>query len=114
MIALGVIPGPKKPWDLLSFLKPIINEIEELGRRGLSVVKNGQEVYFGKVHLIAVTGDIPAISDMIGSGRHMSYDGCRVCDTRGVYEGAMCFPDNGPQPSVTKSAIDLTYGNPVS
>ncbi|KAG1438962.1 hypothetical protein G6F56_012457 [Rhizopus delemar] len=62
---------------------------------------------------MAVTGDIPAIGDMMGSARHMSYDGCRVCDTEGVrVGGAMCFPDDGPRYGRIKSAIDLTMGNP--
>ena len=112
---MGILPGPKKPSHLLSFLEPIIHEIQELGQRGLSVVKNGEEVYNGKVHLMAVSGDIPAIGDMMGSARHMSYDGCRVCDTEGVRVGrAMCFPDDGPRYGRIKSAIDLTMGNPVS
>ncbi|KAG1444749.1 hypothetical protein G6F56_010168 [Rhizopus delemar] len=73
VVALGILPGPNKPSHLLSFLESIIYEIQELDQRGLSVIKNGEEIYNGKVHLMAVTGDIPAIGDMMGSARHMSW-----------------------------------------
>lgn len=39
VITFGLIPGPKKPKNLMSFLEPIYEEIRELGERGLVVKK---------------------------------------------------------------------------
>ncbi|KAG1441659.1 hypothetical protein G6F56_011381 [Rhizopus delemar] len=61
---------------------------------------------------MAITGDIPAIAHMMGSARHMSYDGCRICDTKGVrMDGAMRFPDDGENVGRIKSMTGLTFGN---
>ncbi|CAO3668144.1 hypothetical protein GCM10027060_21610 [Nesterenkonia halophila] len=96
VLTLAIIPGPKKPYDLMSFLKPIVDEITGLSRNGMVVKKNGETVYEGKVYLLGATGDIPGIADLMNHAGHMAYRGCRMCDTEGVrVQGAMCFPRTG-------------------
>ena len=78
MLPLAIIPGPKKPKDLLSFLKPIIEEIQDLSTAGFIAKKNGDVVYQGKVFLLGITGDIIGIYDLMNH-RHTSMFGCRYC-----------------------------------
>lgn len=99
MITLGIAPGPNKPFRLDSFIRPFINEVNELSTRGMKVKKNGQIVYAGKVFLLGITGDIPGIASIMRHRGHTAKYGCRICkavgappeDGRGMYfrsEGA--------------------------
>ncbi|KAG1439428.1 hypothetical protein G6F56_012302 [Rhizopus delemar] len=109
VITFGLIPGPKKPKNLMSFLEPIYEEIRELGERGLVVKKNGEEIYSGKVYLMANTGDIPGIADLMNHKGHCSEHGCRMCDVLGSNcGGAMCFPGVGQM----RTKDDLINGRP--
>jgi hypothetical protein len=38
-----------------------------------------------RAHIIAWTGDIPALTKIMNITGHNSYSGCRFCDIRGVY-----------------------------
>lgn len=67
-----------------SFLQPFIDEMNQMSQRGLKIIKNGQAVYAGKVHLLGITGDIPGIAKLINHSGHMSEYGCRICKTTGV------------------------------
>ncbi|KAG1439073.1 hypothetical protein G6F56_012412 [Rhizopus delemar] len=71
VLTLAVIPGPRKPADLMSFLEPIHEEIKQLGERGMVVEKEGVEVYRCKVHLMGNTGDIPGIAELMNHDGHM-------------------------------------------
>ena len=110
VITLGIIPGPKKPKYLMSFLKPIFDEISELNRRGFVVKKNDGVVYSGKVHLMCLTGDIPGIAAMMNHGGHQSRCGCRICLSAGErINNAMCYLNSG----ATRSLEELTSGRDV-
>lgn len=85
MIPLAIIPGPKKPEYLMSFLKPIINEIQTLCSRGFVVEKNNVVVHKSKVFLLGMTGDIPGIADLINHRGHTSKYGCRICRAAGSH-----------------------------
>lgn len=89
-MTLAVIPGPKKPFDLMSFLSPIYEEITQLNERGLKVVKNGEEILNGKVYLMCNTGDMPGVADLMNHMHHNGEYGCRFCPGKGKYEGSMC------------------------
>ena len=107
---MGVIPGPEKPAKLVSFLKPIYEEVKTLGERGLVVKKSGQVVYSGKVFLMGNTGDIPGIADLMKHDGHLCQHGCRICDCLGEREGhAMCFPNVGN----LRTKHDLVHGRSV-
>ncbi|CAO3690925.1 unnamed protein product [Rhizopus stolonifer] len=96
VLTLDVIPGPKKPANLMSFLVPIYKEIKQLGESGMVVEKEGVEVYRCKVHLMGNTGDIPGIAELMNHDGHMSTNGCRICDIFGVaHNHAMCFIGEG-------------------
>ncbi|KAG1437757.1 hypothetical protein G6F56_012951 [Rhizopus delemar] len=81
----------------------------ELGERGLVLKKNGEEIYSGKVYLIANTGDIPGTADLLNHNDHCGEHGCRMCDVLGSScGGAMCFPGVGQM----RTKDDLINGRP--
>ncbi|KAI9340700.1 hypothetical protein BD770DRAFT_476486 [Pilaira anomala] len=71
----GIVPGgPKKTYDLVSFLKPFIDKINDLRSKGIWVEKNGEVVYVGKVFILSITDDIPGIASLINHpGHHKQY-----------------------------------------
>lgn len=85
MLPLAIIPGPKKPKYLMSFLKPIIEEINTLSTKGFIVEKNDHVVHQSKVFLLGITGDIPGIADLMNHSGHMSNYGCRYCLVTGCH-----------------------------
>lgn len=80
MIQVTICPG--KPYDLVSFLQPVIAEVNQLYNRGLVVKKSGQEVFRGNVAILGFTGDIPGISELMDFSGHTSTYGCRVCTVK--------------------------------
>ncbi|OAD66599.1 C2H2-type zinc finger transcription factor [Phycomyces blakesleeanus NRRL 1555(-)] len=83
LLQLAILPGPKKPTHLDSFLIPIINELQDLEAHGLVVKHNRVELCRSKVYLLLASGDIPAVADMAHIGSHTSLFGCRFCETKG-------------------------------
>ncbi|OAD81231.1 hypothetical protein PHYBLDRAFT_73842 [Phycomyces blakesleeanus NRRL 1555(-)] len=83
LLQLAILPGPKKPTHLDSFLILIINELRDLKAHGLVVKHNGVELYRSKVYLLLAFGDIPAVADMAHIGSHTSLFGCRFCEIKG-------------------------------
>lgn len=110
MITLTITPGPSKPKDLMSFLKPIIEEISALSTNGFKVLKNSEEVYSSKVYLLGMTGDIPGVAELINHAGHTSKHGCRICDTLAVIlRTTPYFPNDG----VLRSLQSLIDGDSV-
>ena len=62
ILALGVIPGPKKPQDFDSFLWPFLQELLCLSRGVRSFDALEGAFFTLRAHLIVVFGDIPAVS----------------------------------------------------
>lgn len=114
MIPLAIIPGPKKPKYLMSFLRPIVEEINALSNKGFVVQKNGQTIHQSKVFLLGMTGDIPGIADLMNHRGHMSTYGCRLCHVAG------CRPQGTNRglyflnPGAMRSKEELVDGNPVN
>ena len=111
MITFTITPGPSKPKDIMSFLKPIIDEIVALGIDGLTVKKDGADIFNGKVHLLGITGDIPGVAELMGHGGHSSLYGCRICLAFGFGIGSTpYFPDG----DILRSKESLIEGDEVS
>lgn len=79
MLQLAVLPGPKTPDVVDSFLGPIIAEIKDLSKHGLIVKRNGEQVCKAKVNLVMATGDMPAAAALARHTGHSSLCGCRIC-----------------------------------
>lgn len=113
MLPLGIIPGPKKPKYLMSFLKPIIEEINDLSSKGFTVKKNGAIVHQSKVFLLGITGDIPGISDLINH-RHTSEYGCRYCHAFGEASEVSPHGKYFRYPGDLRTKEEIVYGSAVS
>ena len=113
MIQIGVVPG--KPYDLNSYLGPLIKEVNDMYSKGIVIQKDGLEKYRGNVAIVGITGDIPGISELMVFAGHTSTFGCRVCLSEGyspvpVSSHGKYFPDVGP----VRSAESLINGDPVN
>lgn len=84
ILSLGVIPGPKKPIDLDSFLWPAVIEFLrlELGVHAYDILSD--EFFILRAFLILVFGDIPAISLVMQMKGHNGFRPCRMCNIHGV------------------------------
>lgn len=87
-----VLPGPKKPYDLFSFLFPLIKDLMVLESKGLVVETSSGEQFKYQVVMSTVIGDLPAIAEIAGHHSHSSYTGCRICHITGTYKRGMYFP----------------------
>jgi Transposase family tnp2 len=79
------IPGPKKPKDLNSFLRPLVDELTalETGQPGVIDGDDGQEFVL-RAHVLIVTGDGPAVADAMGmKSPGNAYRPCRMCKIPG-------------------------------
>ncbi|KAL1914108.1 uncharacterized protein VTP21DRAFT_1110, partial [Calcarisporiella thermophila] len=98
LIAL-MIPGPKQPKNIDSFLVPLINELKEL-EDGVSCYDGYEKKSFIlSAYTVFWSGDIPAITKLIGFTDHNSYHGCRFCTIRGIYhrdKRHIYYPPEGP------------------
>lgn len=113
MIQIAVCPG--KPHDIVSFLEPLISEVNEMYQKGFIIKKQGIEKFRGRVAILGATGDIPGISELMVFAGHTSTYGYRVCKTQGypnfsISNHGKSFPDNGP----VKTRDELIEGDPVS
>jgi hypothetical protein len=79
LICIGVIPGPKCPADINSFLQPLIDELLELAR-GVDAVDVTQHKLFAlRAHLMTIFGDIPALTKILEFIGHNGCFPCRFC-----------------------------------
>ncbi|KAF5315316.1 hypothetical protein D9619_007521 [Psilocybe cf. subviscida] len=84
ILALGVIPGPKKPHDIDSFLWPAILEFLELAKGVRAFDALSLSIFLLRAYLIAVFGDIPAVSLLMHMKGHNGIVPCRFCEIRGL------------------------------
>jgi hypothetical protein len=84
IMALGVIPGPKKPVDIDSFLWPAVLEFIKLaqGVRAFDILK--AELFLLHAYLILVFGDIPAVALLMHMKGHNGFSPCRMCKIQGL------------------------------
>ena len=84
IIPLGIIPGPKSPQDLNSFLRPFIDECKLLaiGVRVFDAVAN--ENFDLHVYPISTHGDMQAIKHSIYLKGHNAICPCRSCEIKAV------------------------------
>jgi hypothetical protein len=80
-----IIPGPRKPKDINSFLRPLVDELEVLGQTGVTAFDGeAQETFKLKAHALIVTGDGPAAADAMGmKSPGNAYRPCRSCEITG-------------------------------
>lgn len=84
-INVGTIPGPKKPWDMDSFLRPLIQELIQLevGVKAFDAIS--QSIFLLHAYLILAFGDIPAMALIMRMKGSNSISPCRICNIVGVH-----------------------------
>jgi hypothetical protein len=84
IFCLGIVPGPKKPVDMDSFLFPAVEEFLLL-EKGVSAYDSLTSALFVlRAYLIVVFGDIPAVSLLMRMKGHNGLCPCRMCEIVGV------------------------------
>lgn len=81
---MGVIPGPKKPWDCDSFLWPMIQEFLQLAIGVTAYDVLAQSLFLLRAYLIIIFGDIPALAMLMRMKGHNAILPCRMCEIIGV------------------------------
>ena len=86
MLSSILIPGPKKPKNLNSFLRPLVDELEALENGQVTAVDGdtGRE-FILHAHVLIVTGDGPATADAMGmKSPGNAFRSCRMCTIAGT------------------------------
>jgi hypothetical protein len=86
MLSSVIIPGPKKPKDINSFLRPLVDELIALENGQVTAVDadTGKE-FILRAHVLIVTGDGPATAEAMGmKSPGNAYRPCRMCTIKGV------------------------------
>ncbi|QRW17362.1 Transposase family tnp2 [Rhizoctonia solani] len=79
LVCVGVIPGPKSPKNLGSFLWPLIDELLQLASGVSAVDVSTKQLFSLRAHLLAVFGNIPAITKLLDFVGHNGRFPCRFC-----------------------------------
>ena len=91
IICLGIIPGLKKPKDLLSFLRPVVDEFQVLATGVPAInasipVENPLLRSFQLHAYICIVGaDMPARDALMGLSGYNARHYCNYCLVRGIY-----------------------------
>ena len=84
VIALSVIPGPKKPKDIISFLYSLVEELFMLSEGVRAFDANTENIFTLRAFLIMAFGDILAVSFLMQMKGHNGISPCRCCNIEGV------------------------------
>jgi hypothetical protein len=80
IISLGIIPGPKKPIDMDSFLRPLVEEMVQLAAGVTAFDSISHSAFVLCAYIIVVFGDIPAVSLLMRMKGHNGQVPCRFCN----------------------------------
>ena len=108
ILLLAVLPGPKKPKDLDSFLRPMIDELSTIARNGMVIHIDQRPEILVNAQLLLFGGDTPGVGDIIGHSHSSTY-GCRICwieGSRGT-SGGMYFPGSSNNSPEIRKCIDF-------
>jgi Transposase family tnp2/Domain of unknown function (DUF4218) len=88
ILASMIIPGPKKPKDLDTFLRPLVDELKQLDCGTEAFDASSGRTFMLRAWVTMVTGDGPAIAEAIGFKRPgNAYRPCRHCTIKGQKQG---------------------------
>jgi len=89
ILALGVIPGPKKPLDANSFLWLVVQEFFRLGVGVQAFDILSSKLFSLRAYLIIAFSNIPAMSMIMRMKGHNGFSPCHMCEIVGL-----CIPDS--------------------
>lgn len=84
ILCVGIIPGPKKPWDADSFIYPLVQELLELAVGVSAYDALSRSVFALHAYVITAFGDIPAVSMLMNMKGHNGVSPCRMCEIKGI------------------------------
>ena len=84
LIAVSIIPSPKKPKDIDSFLYPLIEELLTLANGVRAYDANLEQLFCLRAFLIVAFGDILAVSLLMKIKGHNAISPCRTCNIQGL------------------------------
>ena len=84
IIPISVVPGPKKPKDIDSFLYPLLEELLKLSDGVRAFDSRTRKLFCLRAFLILAFGDIPAMSFLMKMKGHNGVSSCRSCNIRGL------------------------------
>jgi len=84
ILCVGIIPGPKKPWDADLFIYPLVQELLKLAVSVSAYDALSRSVFALHTYLITAFGDIPAVSMLMNMKGHNGASPCRMCKIKGI------------------------------
>ncbi|QRV85581.1 Transposase family tnp2 [Ceratobasidium sp. AG-Ba] len=84
ILCLGVIPGPKEPKDIGSFLQPLIDELDDLAAGVPAWDSVNKRPFCLRAYLIACFGDMPAVAKLMCMKGPGGKRPCRACNILGT------------------------------
>lgn len=91
MLPIVCIPGPNQPKDVLSFLTPFLDEMEDLSRGVDCTLWDGREVTV-RCHMLLLEGDLAALAKLCRLKGHNGLRGCMYCLVHAVRGKHPYFP----------------------
>lgn len=84
ILALGIIPGPKKPTNVDSFLIPLHEELFQLAEGVSAHDARSQSLFLLRAFLLIIFGDFPAISMLMNMKGVNGISPCRNCKIKAI------------------------------
>lgn len=79
IMCFGVIPGPKTPKDPVSYLEPLINELQDLACGIPAVDAVDGRAFDLRAYLLSCFGDMPAVAKLMAMKGPNGKRPCRAC-----------------------------------
>ena len=80
ILCVGIIPGPKKPWDADSFIYPLMQELLKLATSVSTYDALSYSLFTLHAYVITAFGDIPAVSMLMHMKGHNGLCPCQMCE----------------------------------
>jgi hypothetical protein len=84
ILCAGIIPSPKKLWDVDSFIYPLMQELLGLASSVSTYDALSNSLFSLHAYIIAGFGDIPAISMLMHMKGHNALCPCQMCEIQGI------------------------------
>ncbi|CAG8735607.1 14146_t:CDS:2, partial [Ambispora leptoticha] len=91
-----IIPVPKKPKDLNSFLFLTVAELQRLDEGVVCPSVQHEDIFILCGCVLSCSGDIPASTKLMCLTGHNSYRGCHYCNIKGIYSSHIYYPTKPP------------------
>ncbi|QRV80885.1 Transposase family tnp2 [Ceratobasidium sp. AG-Ba] len=84
ILCLGVIPGPKEPKEIGTFLQPLIDELEDLASGVAAWDAENDRTFCLHAYLIVCFGDLQAMAKLMRMRGPGAKRPCRACNILGI------------------------------